>query len=69
MSRRLGKRVRWVAPDGRRGRWRKTVQGAVMSAVSARYTGGDITVRFDLRASLALWDGLASDGWILEQEP
>lgn len=61
-------RFRWIAPDGRRGRWRKTAAGAVMSAVATRHSHDGLQVRFCAQSSFALWPGLKDQGWTIEQE-
>lgn len=64
------RKYRWVAPDGRRGRWRKTLTGAVISAVSAYYSqaGGSVSIRVSVDAAIAaiMWPGLQNRGWVLE---
>lgn len=64
-------RFRWVSPDGRRGRWRRTRLGVVMAAVAVHHARPTSAVRvaLDARASVVLWPGLVADGWRLEQEP
>ncbi|MDR5655238.1 hypothetical protein [Ruixingdingia sedimenti] len=65
----MATRYRWIAPDGRRGRWRKSLEGAVISAVStaksAPHEGLKLT--FDLTVSLALWPDLKAEGWSFEK--
>lgn len=61
--------VRWRAPDGRTGRWLKTVQGAVKAAIAARYSQpqSGVSVRFCIASSLALWPELKAEGWSIEK--
>jgi len=70
MTRAVSRRFRWVAPDGRRGRWRAKIEGAIMSAASARFSSNDGTLRIalDLRASLAMWDSMQAEGWHIERQ-
>lgn len=64
------KRFRWVAPDGRKGRWRNSAVGSCMSAVSTRFSSQEDRVRvsFDAEVSVALWPELKAEGWSLEAE-
>ncbi len=63
-------RFRWLAPDGRKGRWRITRQGAETSAVNTRYLspGDDLRVSVCSRSAGALWPSLERDGWTIEVE-
>jgi len=63
-------RYRWVAPDGRRGRWRKNLEGALISAVSAAKSSPHqgLKLAFDLTVSLHLWPDLKAEGWRFEKE-
>lgn len=63
---RSGKKYRWVAPDGRRGRWLKTVQGAVISAAAAAHSKSAVKLSFDWHCARALWPNLKAEGWMLE---
>lgn len=58
---------RWVAPDGRRGRWRRSLAGALISAVSTSSSGNGVSVRVDGRVAVALWPSLHSEGWRIEK--
>lgn len=62
-------KYRWSDPDGRKGRWLNTAEGAVKSAVSSRFSrkGGGVKVTFCIVASLKLWTGMAAEGWSLEK--
>lgn len=60
-------KYRWSAPDGRKGRWRKTVEGALMSAVATRYSSDGLRVQLCANSSLAMWPGLEAEGWSLEK--
>jgi len=62
------KRYRWSAPGSRKGRWCRSIEGAVMSGVSARHSRAGVRVAFDLAAAVALWPGLADEGWKIEAE-
>lgn len=64
---RSGEKYRWVAPDGRRGRWLKTVQGAVISAAENAHANPGVKVSFDAHLSWILWGGLKANGWTLER--
>ncbi len=59
-------KYRWSAPDGRKGRWRKTVEGAVISAAATRYSHDGLRVQLCATSSLALWPSLLEEGWGLE---
>lgn len=39
-----------------------------MSGVSARHSRAGVRVAFDLAAAVALWPGLADEGWKIEAE-
>lgn len=60
-------RFRWVAPDGRRGRWNKARLGAVRAAVCAASSAPGLKVKVCDRTAAALWPGLAAEGWTLEK--
>lgn len=60
-------RFRWVAPDGRRGRWRKSRLGAVMAAVGASWSTPGVKVSFDAYAAADRWPALKDKGWKLER--
>ncbi len=66
---RAKERFRWVSPEGRRGRWRRSRLGAVMAAVAEHHSRPTSAVRvaLDARASVALWPGLVESGWRLER--
>ena len=61
-------RYRWAAPDGRKGRWRKSTTAAIIAAVGTRSSdrAGGLTVSFDAASAEALWPTLKADGWVIE---
>lgn len=68
MSCKKNMRYRWAAPDGRRGRWRNTVQGAIISAVSTANSnsGSGVRVSVDARIAEILWPDAYANGWRIE---
>ena len=61
---------RWAAPDGRRGRWRNSLSGALISGVSAYLSasGSGVKVSVDARiAEIFLADAMAK-GWYFEHQ-
>lgn len=69
MARAKGCKFRWVSPLGRRGRWRRSAVGAVIAAVSERFSqqSGTVRVSLDAEGSAALWPGMVAEGWKLER--